>query len=739
MKLKKSKFYDPHHQREASKYQYPVASREYILELLRERGRPITYEKLGMVLQLDNDEQWEGLRRRLIAMVRDGQIMVNRRGAYALVDKMRLIAGTVEAHKEGYGFLIPDAGGKDIFLNGRQIRAVLHGDRVLVRLDPESQKGRKEGIIVEVLERNTHEVVGQLHCENGVYFIVPSSKNITQDIFIPTDDLHQAKPKQIVRVQLIAQPDKRRPPTGKVIEILGEHLAPGMEIDIALLAYNIPYKWPQAVLAEAADITPEVSEAEKQGRKDLRDLPLLTIDGEDAKDYDDAVFCEPRKDGGWRLVVAIADVSHYVKQASALDAEAKNRGNSVYFPGRVIPMLPESLSNGVCSLMPKVDRLCMVCDVLISKTGKITRYRFYDAVMHSRARITYKEVAAIGRGEATLRAQYQTLVPHLDHLYSLYKVLHQQRELRGALDFATIETRIVFGPEKKIEKIIPVARNEAHMLIEECMLVANVCAAKFLKSQKLPGLYRIHELTQEDKLYELRQSLALHGLTLGGGDKPQPSDYRKVLTQIAQRENAEALQTIVLRSLNQAEYSPDNQGHFGLAYKEYAHFTSPIRRYPDLLLHRAIRHFLIGGNTDFAYDQAAMMKLGEHCSLTERRADEATRDVVNWLKCEYMSHHVGKQYTGKVTGVTAFGLFVQLDEVYVEGLLHVTSLQDDYYQFDATQHMLIGERTHIRYYLSQRLNVQVIRVDMEQRQIDFALVDELTKKLLIQETSKDAR
>ena len=724
MKPKKSKIKDPYRQREASKYEHPIASREYILDFLSERGRPITYEKLGAVLQLKNEEQWEGLRRRLIAMMRDGQIMQNRRGAYALVDKMRLIAGTVEAHKDGYGFLLPDVGGKDIFLNARQMRAVLHGDRVLVRLATENPRGRQEGIIVEMLERNTHEIVGQLHLENGVYFVVPSSKNITQDIFIPESDLYRAKPRQIVRVQLIAQPDKRRPPAGKVIEILGEHLAPGMEIDIALLAYNIPHKWPKQVLSAVNDIVPEVSDAEKQGRKDLRKLPLLTIDGEDAKDFDDAVFCEPREEGGWRLVVAIADVSHYVTRESALDVEAENRGNSVYFPGRVIPMLPEVLSNGLCSLNPKVDRLCMVCDVILSKTGKITRYHFYDAVMHSRARMTYEKVAGIIAGEQALRAQYQEVVPHLDNLHALYKILRCQREARGALDFQSTETRIIFDAEKKIEKIVPVVRNQAHMLIEECMLVANVCAAKFLKAQKLPGLYRVHEVPGEDKLYELRQSLALYGLSLAGGEKPKSSDYQKVLTKIAERENAEALQTMVLRSLNQAEYSPDNQGHFGLAYKEYAHFTSPIRRYPDLLLHRAIRHFLCGGDsTNFAYDQNAMLKLGEHCSVTERRADEATRDVVNWLKCEYMSHHVGKHYSGKVTGVTAFGLFLQLDEVYVEGLVHVTSLKDDYYQFDAVQHMLIGERTYTRYYLGQRLNVQVIRVDMEQRQIDFALLD----------------
>lgn len=720
MKAKKSTIRDRHAKREAARYENPVPSREFILDFLSERGRPISYDKLSELLQLNDAEQLEGLRRRLIAMVRDGQLMRNRRSAYALVNKMHLLAGTVEAHREGFGFLIPDRGEQDIFLNARQMRSVFHGDRVLVRIANENSKGRPEGIIVEVLQRNTQDVVGQLHHENGAYFVVPSSKNITQDIFIPNGKRHNAKSKQIVRVKLIAQPDKRRQAMGEVVEVLGEHMAPGMEIDMALLAYNIPYKWPSDVIAESKKFATEIDVADKQGRRDLRNLPFITIDGEDAKDLDDAIFCQPHQDGGWRLLVAIADVSHYVQHGSALDQEAENRGNSVYFPEQVIPMLPEVLSNGLCSLHANVDRLCMVCDVVINKNGKLGHYGFYDAVIHSHARMIYEDVAAILNGDNNLHQQYRAIVPQLDNLYAMYQLLHQQRELRGALNFATTETRIIFGEKQKIEKIVPVVRNQAHLLIEECMLVANVCAAKFLKSQKLSGLYRVHERPSEDKLYALRQSLALYSLTLGGGNKSSPSDYHKVLAQILDHEHAEALQIMVLRSLNQAEYSPENIGHFGLAYREYGHFTSPIRRYPDLLLHRAIRHFLTGGTAaNFVYDKAAMLKLGKHCSLTERRADEATRDVFNWLKCEYMSHRIGEIYHGKVTGVTAFGLFVQLQQVYVEGLVHVTALQDDYYQFDSIKHMLIGERTHKRYTLGQLFTVRVIRVDMEQRQIDF--------------------
>lgn len=715
-KLKK----DPHAKREAQKYEHPVASRELILEYLDEIGSPLTYEQLGEALKLKTEEQWEGLRRRLIAMLRDGQLMRNRRDAYAVVKKMDLQPGKVQAHKDGFGFFIPDEPGDDLFLSAKQMRMVFNADRVLVR--KQIYKGKPEAVIVEVLERNTQETVGRFCEENGACFVIPSSKHLFQDIIIPSDKRHDAKDGQMVLIKIITQPGMRRQAMGEVVEILGEHMAPGMEIDVALLAYNIPHTWTQAVQDECQQFSPEVTKADCEGRKDLRDLPLITIDGEDSRDFDDAVYCEPREDGGWRLVVAIADVSHYVKAGSALDIEAELRGNSVYFPERVIPMLPEVLSNGLCSLNPDVDRLCMVCDMTISKGGKITRYRFHDAVMHSKARMTYTKVQAIIDGDKALCGEYEHIVPHVENLYSLFKVLRQQREIRGALDFDSTETRIIFGDDKKIEKIVPVERDEAHMLIEECMLCANVCAARFLKAQKLPGLYRVHDKPKEAKLEDLRQSLALHGLNLGGGDSPQPIDYQQVLQQIQQHEHTEALQVMVLRSLNQAQYTTENLGHFGLAYKEYGHFTSPIRRYPDLLLHRAIRHFLQGGDaTTFTYTLERMQKLGEHCSMTERRADDATRDVLSWLKCEFMSHHVGETYHGKVTGVTAFGLFVILDEFYVEGLVHVTLLTQDYYHFDNVRHMLIGERSGKKYQMGQKLTVKVVRVDIEQRQIDFAL------------------
>ena len=714
---------DPFAEREAQKYEKPIPSREFILNWLAEHGTPVNYNQLVDALRLETDDEKEGLRRRLIAMLRDAQLMQNRRGAYALVKKMDLIPGRVQAHKDGYGFLLPEDGSEDLYLNAKQMRAVLHGDRVLARVAGVDPRGRKEGVIVEVLERNTDTVVGKFIEDNGAFFVTPSAKNLPQDILIPADKTHDAVHGQMVHVKIIAQPNPRRQACGEVMEILGEHMDPGMEIDVAILGYHIPNHFPQEVLNEVKHLSDDVTEAEKAGRTDLRNMPLITIDGEDARDFDDAVYCEPLEKGAWRLVVAIADVSHYVQRGTALDTEAESRGNSVYFPERVIPMLPEKLSNGLCSLNPHVDRLCMVCDMEISATGEVTKYRFYDAVMNSKARMTYTKVHAILEGNEALRDVHKIVVPQIENLSKLFHVLREHRVLRGALDFETVETRIIFSDTKKIERIVPVVRNDAHMLIEECMLAANECAAKFLIKQKLPGLYRIHEAPKAAKLDELRQFIALQGLQLGGGDNPTPKDFQQLLEKIRAREDGASLQMLVLRSLTQAQYSPDNVGHFGLAYKEYGHFTSPIRRYPDLLLHRAIRHFLSGGTPEnFKYNLDSVRKIGEHCSMTERRADEATRDVVSWLKCEYMSHRVGDVFSGKVTAVVAFGLFVQLEEVYVEGLVHVTNLKDDYYHFDAAKQLLMGERTRIKYGLGQELKVRVAKVDLDQRKIDFELV-----------------
>jgi ribonuclease R len=565
-------------------------------------------------------------------------------------------------------------------------------------------------------------VVGRFFQESGIGFVVPDNKRITHDIVIPPEYQGQASGGQIVVAELIDQPSKQRQPIGKVVEILGEHMAPGMEIDVSVRAHEIPHLWPEAVEQEIRRYSAEVPEDAFAGREDIRHLPLVTIDGADAKDFDDAVYCEPHGNG-WRLLVAIADVSYYVRPGIALDVEAQQRGNSVYFPGRVIPMLPEILSNGLCSINPHVNRLCMVCEMVISNTGRVKNYRFFEAVMHSHARLIYDDVAALLGGDKALRKQHQPLVPHLENLNALFEALLKQRNRRGAIEFETTETVIEFGEHKKIERIVPMRRNDAHRIIEECMITANVCAADFLATNDMPTLYRVHDAPSEDKLIDLRDFLKSLGLTMAGGSEPEPKHYGKLLAQVRNRPDWHLIQTVMLRSLNQAVYSPDNLGHFGLALDVYAHFTSPIRRYPDLLVHRAIKHVVSGKSPEqFVYSYNDMQTLGETCSMTERRADEATRDVMDWLKCEYMMDKVGEEFDGIITSVTSFGLFVELQDIYVEGLVHVTSLKRDYYHFDPVKRSLIGERTNKQFRLTDKVQVRVARVDLDEKKIDFELM-----------------
>jgi ribonuclease R len=738
---KRKKIQDPFAAREAEKYQNPVPSREYILELLDSAAQPVTHQQMCEMLNIVDEERVEALRRRLIAMARDGQLISNRRDAYVRSDKIDVVRGMVQGHRDGYGFVIRADGGDDIYLHNRQMRKVFDGDEVLVRLAGEQYRGKEEGAIVEVLARNTNQLAGRFFSENGVQFVRPENSRITQDIIIPFGAYGGATHGQIVVVEITLQPDKNRLPAGRVIQVLGDHMAPGMEIELAIQAHGIPNFWPEDVKKEAAALATEVSEKDKKHRVDLRDLPLVTIDGEDARDFDDAVYCEKRR-GGWRLFVAIADVSHYVAVDSALDKEAIARGNSVYFPDYVVPMLPEALSNGLCSLNPAVDRLCMVCEINISHAGRITAYEFYEAVMHSHARLTYTKVDKLLRGtdqEADeLRNEYFRLLPAIERLQKLFECLRNARDQRGAIDFETVETRIVFNEERKIEKIVPIKRNDAHKLIEECMLCANVCAADFLEKHNLVGLYRVHEGPSEQKLTNLRQFLAELGFGLGGGDRPSSADYQQVMQMIQGRNDAHMIQTVMLRSMRQAMYQVENHGHFGLGYEAYTHFTSPIRRYPDLLVHRAIRSIIRSDKPSnlvrrvesakplalrkiYPYSMSDMLMFGEQCSRTERRADEATRDVVSWLKCEFLRDRVGDVFEGHVSSVTSFGLFVELNDLYVEGLVHITSLPHDYYRFEPAMHRLVGERTRKVFGLGDDLLVKVVGVDLDNRKIDFEL------------------
>ncbi len=735
---------DPHADREAQNYEQPIPSREFIMDFLEQAEGPLNRNQLTKALELKDYQDVEALRRRLKAMERDGQLMRNRKGAYGLVAKMDLVRGRVSAHRDGYGFLMPQEGGDDLYLNSRQMSTVFDGDEVICRSAGYDHRGKLEGVIVEVINRNTQQLVGRLFDENGVVFVAPDNARINHDIIIPREAVGDAAVEQYVMVEITSQPGWRKPPTGRVVEVLGEHMAPGMEIDVAIRTHNIPHVWPEEVERESQALASEPLEEDKVHRVDLRDLPFVTIDGEDARDFDDAVYCEAKKSGGWRLWVAIADVSHYVQVGSALDQEATLRGNSVYFPERVVPMLPEALSNGLCSLKPEVDRLCMVCEMTISAAGKLTGYKFFEGVMHSHARLTYNKVGAIldpqNPDSKPLRIEYKKVVKDLEELHALYKVLRVARSQRGAIDFETTETRMVFGAERKIDQIIPVVRNDAHKLIEECMLAANVAAAKFLEKHNVPALFRVHEGPTEEKLEALRKFLGELALDLSGGNKPGPDDYQVLLSQLDGRPDAHIIQTMMLRSLRQAVYQPENLGHFGLNYDAYGHFTSPIRRYPDLLVHRAIRHIVrsnmdskqvkrvegadvLAKKTIYPYEMPDLLVLGEQCSMTERRADDATREVVAWLKCEYLQDRVGDTFEGVISAVTGFGLFVDLVDVYVEGLVHVSALASDYYHFDPIKQRLIGERTGTSFQLGDSVKVQVARVSLDDKKIDLELVE----------------
>lgn len=716
-------FNDPFAEREAEKYEHPIPSRELILQLIQQTGKPLRRQQIAQQFGLESADALEALRRRLRAMERDGQLLFNTRQKYTIGGGHNLIAGRVLGHPDGFGFLKPDDGSDDLFLSPREMKPLMHNDRITARVSGLDRKGRREGAVVEITERNTHQVVGRFFTEGRAAYVVPDNKKIIHEVLIAKEDIGGAKKGQIVVAQIIQQPGAHCQPIGRITEVLGLHMAPGMEIEMAIRSHDLPNTWPEALLKEIKPLKAEVPEAAKQGREDIRHLPLVTIDGEDARDFDDAVYAQ-KTPKGWKLLVAIADVSHYVQLNTALDAEAKNRSTSVYFPEKVIPMLPEILSNGLCSLNPEVDRLCMVCEMLIDSKGEILRSRFFEAVMRSHARLTYTQVAKmLVDGDQKLVKKYTSLMPHVQTLYDLYKVMRGQREARGAMDFDTQETRIVFGSERKIAEIVPLVRNDAHKLIEEFMISANTSAAKFLTKKKIPRLLRIHDGPGSEKLLALKTFLGELGLRLGGNAAPTPLDYMHLLESVHDRPDAHLIQTILLRSMSQAVYSPETKGHFGLALEAYTHFTSPIRRYPDLLVHRAIRHCLAGKKpAEFHYSPADMVVLGEHCSANERRADDATRDVVSWLKCEYMMDKIGEDFPGIISAVTGFGFFVELQNIYVEGLVHIASLHGDYFVFDSGKHQLHGERTGVRYRLGDAVTIKVVRVNLDDKKIDFELV-----------------
>jgi len=728
---------DPHRDREARKYDAPIASREHILAQLKELGEPSGFKRLAKLLKLESSDERDALKKRLHAMVRDGQLLVDRRNVYAIPSREDLQQGRVIANAEGFGFVqLEDPELEDVYISRRQMRAVFHGDTVLLRIRGYDRKGRPEGEIVEVVERAHTRLVGRLYLESDVAMLEPLNNRILHEILIQKSALAGATPSQIVVVEITEPPTLHHKAEGKVVEILGDHLTPGMEVDIALRNHDIPSEFSADVMT-ASDLLPDDVPAEEIAhRMDLRDRAFVTIDGEDARDFDDAVYCESRRSGGWRLYVAIADVAHYVRPETALDDEAWQRGTSVYFPQYVVPMLPEKLSNGICSLKPEVDRLTLVAEISLSAEAKITGYCFYEATIHSQARLTYTQVAAhLDGGE---QIQKQTVVSNLNQLHDLFQALNRRRQERGALDFDTTELSFQFDDDQRIDVIRPVIRNQAHRLIEELMLCANVCAARFIHQHGKPGLFRVHDVPDPEKILVLREYLAQLNLYLPGDEIPTPGDFQIVINQLRDKPNGHVLQMAMLRTLSQAVYQPENRGHFGLNYQEYAHFTSPIRRYPDLLTHRLIKSVIHSqqetrrvkrvptpnGRVDtnwYPYGLEEMLTAGEHCSMTERRADDAVYEVLEWLKCEYISRHLGERLPGVITAVTGFGFFVELNDIYVEGLVHISTLRDDFYTFDPSTHSLNGERSRGSFGLGDTVEVQVVRVNSDERKVDFEL------------------
>ncbi len=707
---------DPFLKREKQRYEHPLPSREWIIELLEQKGVPSKIEVLARELSI-TEEEYEFFERRLKAMARDGQVLINRRGAVCAADKLDLVKCRVEAHKDGFGFAVPLTPTKDgdFVLYERQMRGIMHGDIVTVRPAGIDRKGRREGTVLDIVERAQSKVVGRFYMDRGVAILEAEDKRLNQSIVLEPDSVAHFKPEsgQVIVGEIETYPEQNRPAVAKIIEVLGDYADSGMEIEIAVRKHHLPHQFSEACAKAAKKIPDHVRKSDLKGRVDLRDLPLVTIDGETARDFDDAVFAE-KIGRNYRLVVAIADVSHYVRPDDAIDTDAQERSTSVYFPRRVIPMLPENLSNGICSLNPDVERLCMVCDMVITYAGNIKEYRFYPAVMRSHARLTYNQV-------------WDWISDDLDHphkaqidtLYKLFKILQKKRFERGAVEFESVETQMLFDDNGKIEKIVPVVRNDAHKLIEECMLAANVCAAEFLMKNKHTALFRNHLGPTPEKLATLREQLGLLGLQLGGGDNPTPKDYAALAEQFKGRPDAELLQVMMLRSMQQAVYEPHCGGHFGLAYEAYAHFTSPIRRYPDLTVHRAIKAVL---NQQTYTPNKSWQALGVHTSFCERRADDASRDVENWLKTYYMRDKVGEVFEGKISGMTNFGLFVTLDGIHIDGLVHISDLGEDYFNFRPEIMAIEGERSGIRFNMGDKVSVRVARADLDTSKIDLTLI-----------------
>ena len=711
---------DAEYSEQLEQYGRAIPSRNFIFELL-ENHPALDFNEIAATFKLRKNWELDALENRLNAMIRQGTIYLDQKQKLQIINEAQTFVGTVSGHPEGFGYL-EMRGEPSLFIPPHEMKKVLHGDTAEALLNGIDNRGRRIAKISKVVEHGLTELVGRFYRQDGQNCVIPENRKITQEFLIPEDKTLKAKNLDIVQIKITTYPSDKTIASAEVLEVFGEEMTVDIEIMQAILEHNIPHQFSHATEAEIQEIPDSVSEKEAKGRKDYRDLPLVTIDGITARDFDDAVYCEPLANGAYKLYVAIADVAHYVERNSAIDSDAYLRSTSVYFPNHVVPMLHQKLSNGICSLNPDVDRLTMVAELTIDRDGELVGYEFFEGIMRSHARLTYDLVQEIIDGDGALRDSYEALVPHLDHLYALYKILRKARNERGTIDFDTVETLILYDNDGEIDKIVPDARFDAHKIIEECMITANIAAAKLIEASPLSALYRVHPKPDSKKLNTLREFLKEFSLGLAGADTPSPMDYAETLQAAKELPAFNMIQTVMLRSLSQAIYQPENEGHFGLALTHYAHFTSPIRRYPDLIVHRAIKMILQKGDVATFYPEVQMVHMGEHTSMAERRADDATRDVMDWLKAKYLQRFIGDEFDGKITSITSFGMFIELENVFIEGLVHISKLKGDFFIYDDTRHRLIGERTAQQYRLSDPVRVKVVESNPETKHIDFELI-----------------
>ncbi|MEC8058411.1 MAG: ribonuclease R [Pseudomonadota bacterium] len=712
---------DPEAKAESERYDNPIPSRTLILNTLEQVDTPLSHAELVDHFEIKDQKSIDALSHRLSAMVRDGQIAKDGFKFQLLGDQPTFDA-TVYINNKGLGSAHID-GQNDLLLPERELRLVFNGDRVKVRQTSVDRKGKGWGFITEVTQHRVKQLIGKVAEHEGEFHIQPAAPNAHQPIPLEKQLVEHAHAKvgDYLRIEIDDYPTREEFATGHVIQSMADKADTEIIIPQTILEYGLPYEFPKEVVEEAESFK-EPSKKDIEGRIDLRDLPLVTIDGEDARDFDDAVYAEKRAGGGYRVVVAIADVSHYVRLGKPLDDEAQERGTSVYFPHFVLPMLPEALSNGLCSLNPHVDRLCMVCDLKLSRAGRVMSYEFYPSVMHSQARLTYTQVGQYFEGKTDAIPADKSIQKSLNTLFQLYQTLKELRAKRHAMEFETVETYMTFDELGGIKEILPRTRNEAHKLIEECMLLANVAAAEYALEHDIPMLYRVHEAPEFSRIQKVKDFVKLLGLPFP--DQPTQADYQRVIEATKDRIDAPSIHAVLLRSMMQAYYGAKNAGHYGLAYEAYTHFTSPIRRYPDLLLHRSIKAHL--QQKPYPLSGAALDDAGEQFSKTERRADEASRSVTSWLKCHYMQQHLGEEFIGIISAVTEFGLFVTLKDLYVDGMIHVSHLGDDFFLYDQASQSLVGQNRGQIFGLGDEVKIKVAAVNLEERKIDFELIQQIT-------------